>query len=221
MLLKEWEEIMCDSKKLFLMSMLSTLLIFSNIIASKTITIFSLPVSCSIFVYLFTFLCIALLNHYYGKEESFKCLGIAIICQIIFFIISIFVCNLKGLAESQMISKALQVLLAPESSMGFFHPSFKLMIGTILAFGISQGINIVLYNFLRKYLFKVLAVALAIMSSVIVDAIIFIFTTKIGAVNGNIINTLVGQFSTRIFMTILLVLLFSIFTLKKEEKEGD
>ena len=80
---------MIKNKNIFLTSLLCVLLIFSNLIRVKVVSIFGFMFSSSIIVYPFTFLCVLLITYKYGYKEALKSVLYAFILQILFYILSI------------------------------------------------------------------------------------------------------------------------------------
>lgn len=203
---------MKDKRKIFFTSLLTILLIFSNIVVSKITVVANLPLSCSIFIYPFTFLCITIIADLYGAKEAMKSVAYAIICQILVFILCTVIANLPNQVDTLMQANALQSLLAPELTNGIYHPNFTIMIGTLLSFGISQLINIGLYTLAKKYTFKVVSSALAILFAFVIDTVLFNVIKSIGVTNNNFTLTIINQFVVGVVITVISVILFCIFT---------
>ncbi len=211
---------MKDSRKLFFMGLLTALLIFSNIVAAKITVVAKLPLPCSVFIYPFTFLCVAIITHLYGAKDGMKSIAFALITQIIFFGFSILVANVPNQVDTLAEANSIQAILAPEVTNGIYHPGFKLMIGAIVSFGVSQLINVGLYTFAKKYTFKAVSSALSILIALLIDAVIFVAITGIGNISGNTIGiTLINQFVARVILTIVSVIIFCIFTIGDKKKE--
>jgi len=213
---------MKDSRKMFFMGLLSALLIFSNIVAVKITVVAKLPLSCNVFVYPFTFLCVAIITHLYGAKDGMKSVAFALISQIIFFGFSMLIVNVPNQVDTLAEANSIQAILAPDVTNGIYHPNIKLMIGSTLAFGISQLINIGLYTFSKKYTFKAVSASLSILLASIIDAVLFVVITEIGIIGGNtVVITLLNQFITRVILTVISVIIFCLFTIniKKEEKK--
>ncbi len=208
---------MKDTKKIFLTSLLSILFIFSNVVASKITLIAKLPVSSSVFIYALTFLCVLLIIHSYGYKEGVKSICIALFCQCICFCLSIIICNIPNGSPTIATSRALQTILAPEKTNNIYHPAFSLMFGSLLSFFFSQIINASLYEIFNKYTMNILAASLSMLISLILDAALFTLITNIGVINTmTIAEAIMNQFIIRVFISIILTILFLMFSLKNE-----
>lgn len=207
---------------MFFMGLLSALLIFSNIVAAKITVVANLPLSCNVFVYPFTFLCVAIITHLYGVKDGIKSVSFALIIQILFFGLSMLIANVPNQVDTIIEANSIQATLAPDVTNGFYHPSFKLMFGSLLSFAVSQMINIGLYAFSKKYTFKAISASLSILLASVIDAVIFIIIT--GTVGSNSIAlTLVNQFVARVITTVISVIILCIFTIgdKKNTQKAE
>ncbi len=208
---------MKDTRKLLFMGLLCTLLIFSNIVGLKIILLFKLPVSCSVFMYPITFLIVAAITELYGYKTAFKSVLVAFLCQLVCFGLSTLICNLPMGATSLTIDQALQTLLANEVTGSIYHPAFSLIIGTSVAFVVSQTINICLYSYFHKHIFSWLAAALSMLIALVIDAIIFIAISKVGVIpGGTVAEAFMNQFIIRVALTLVLTIVFPFITAKKD-----
>ena len=207
-----------DLRKLFLMYMVPCLLILANIVASKVTLVFGYPISCSIFIYPFTFLCVALITHFYGTKEGLRSIVLALFCQIVFYVLSILVCNLPTDENSLVNANALKVILAPQTFNNLCYPSVKMMIGVLLAFTLAQIFNVYLYDAANYYAMKYFSAFMSILTSLILDALIFVSITKIGTnANTNLFNAIIIQIIARFIFTIIALGIFYLVTYSKKK----
>lgn len=213
---------MKDSRKMFFMGLLACLFVFSNIVSAKVTVIAKLPLPCSIFVYPFMFLCVAIITHLYGAKDGRKSIYFTLITQVVFFGFSILVSNMPNQVDTLAQANSIQAALAPNITNGFYHPAFSLMIGSLIAFTISQMINVGLYSYAKKYTYKSVSSALSILISTIVYAVIFVIATNLnGTASNTLVLKLINQFVASVITTVISVILFSIFTIgdKKNIKQ--
>ncbi len=196
-----------------LTTLLSVILIFSNIISTKNIQISNLSFTASSFIYPFVFLIVAIITYKYGAKEGIKSVLIAISSQIIIWLLSTLICNMPTDPYTSSQAGALKSILTPNLTNGYNLPNLKMAFGSILGFSISQLINIGILNFTQKYTIKFASSTLAIFVAMIIDSIIFniIITPQ-----DLLLNTITNQFIIRVFMTILSIIIFCVFTSKKE-----
>lgn len=214
---------MKDNKKVFLTTIVAILLVFSNVISANITSILGSPITCSIFIYPITFLGILLLTSFYGKEEGHRGIIISLIAQIIIFALSTLICNLPSTTESLEISNDLKIILAPDVTNGFYHPSINLMIGTLLSFVIAQLVSVHLYSYLKKTTDKSISAFFALLSGLVIDAIIFILFTTLGTnTQTSLSSAITTQIVIRIIIAAILTLIFYVATLNaKKEKEHE
>lgn len=210
---------MKDTRKIFFISLLTALLIFSNIVAVKITVVAKLPLPCSIFVFPFTFLCVAVISELYGSKSAVKSVCFALLSQIIISIVGTIIVNLPNQVTTVVEANALQQILAPEYNNGIFMPNMKILLGTIVGFITSQMINIGVYTFSKKLTFKPIACALSILISIMVHTIIYLPISSIGAGDVNITLQILNQFVVGVIITFISVILFSIFTIGKKEPQ--
>lgn len=210
---------MRDGRKLFFTTLLTVLLIVSNIIAIKMTVVAKLPLSCSVFVYPFTFLCTSIIAELHGNHEARKSVLFALIIQIIVLLIYIFIANLPNQIDTIDKANALQKVLTPFSSNGKYYPELRQVISSLLAFTLGQLVNISLYSFAKKNTFKIIAVALAVVIAMIVDTSAYVLVSQVGLIpNNELIILLINRFVVNVVVSAIIITLFMLFTIKKEEK---
>ena len=211
---------MKDSRKIFFASLLVALLIISNIVAIKMTVIAKLPLSCSIFVYPFTFLCTTAIAELYGNKDARKSVLFAIIIQLIVLISYIIVVNVPNQIDTIDQANALQRTLTPIGLNDNFYPDMRPIIASIIAFTLGQLINIGLYSFARKNTYKLIAVALSVIIAMIVDTTLYVVISQINVIpNNELIIQLINRFVVDVVAAIIIIPLFMLFTIKKKSKE--
>ena len=130
---------MKDGRKLFFTGLLVALLIVTNIVAVKVTVIAQLPLSCSIFVYPFTFLCIAIISDLYGAKSAIKSVCFAVLAQVLLTIVGTIIVNLPNQVSTIVEANTLQQLIAPELKNGIYMPNMKVL-GLIFFGGIVLSI---------------------------------------------------------------------------------
>lgn len=211
---------MKDGRKLFFTGLLVALLIVTNIVAVKVTVIAQLPLSCSIFVYPFTFLCTAVITELYGAKEARKSVYSALGIQLLMVILYIVVINMPNQIDTINEANALQTILASVTSGETYLPEFKTIIASLIGFGASQLICIGLYSFARKNTFKIISIALSALLAMIIDTALYVLITQTGVLAGNeLVLAVIYRFVADVVATIIIIPLFMLFSIKKEEKK--
>lgn len=209
---------MKDGRKMFFSALLGVLLVISNIVAIKMTVVAKLPLSCSIFVYPFTFLCTSVITELYGSKDARKSVFFALLIQVIVLIAYIAVINVPNQIDTIEQANSLQRILTPFGANGNYYPELRPIIASLVAFVISQLINIVVYTFSKKYTFKLIAVALSVIIAMIVDTSLYVFISQAGLLAGNeLILALINRFVANVVASVVVIILFMIFSIKKKE----
>jgi len=210
---------MKDSKKIFFSTLLGVLLVISNIVAIKLTVIAKLPLSCSVLIYPFTFLCTSLIAELYGNKDARKSVLFAVFIQIIVLIAYIAVVNVPNQIDTISEANALQKVLTPFGANGKYYPEIRPIIASLIVFVFGQLVNIGIYSFSRKYTFKIIAVALSVVIAMIVDTTLYVLISQVGMLAGNeLILQLINRFVANIVAAVIVIILFMIFSIKKKEK---
>ncbi len=210
---------MKDGRKIFFSTLLGVLLVISNIVAIKMTVVAKLPLSCSIFVYPFTFLCTSVIAELYGNKDARKSIWFAVLIQVVILIAYIAVINVPNQIDTIEQANALQKVLTPFGSNGNYYPELRPIIASLIAFIIGQLINIVVYSFSKKYTFKLIAVALSVIIAMIVDTSLYVLISQVGVLVGNeLILALINRFVANVVAAVIVIILFMIFSIKKKEK---
>lgn len=212
---------MKDSRKMFFSGLLAVLLVIANIVAVKMTVVAKLPLSCSIFVYPFTFLCTAVIAELYGNKDARKSVFFAIIIQILILIVYIVVTNVPNQIDTIDQANALQRILASVGLNGKFYPDIRPIIASIISFTLGQLVNISLYSFARKNTFKLIAVALSVILAMIVDTTIYVLIAQFNVIPSNeLIIQLVNRFVVDVVASVIVIILFMLFSIKKKEEKA-
>ena len=212
---------MKEGRKIFFNGLLVALLIVSNIVAIKLTVIAKLPLSCSIFVYPFTFLCTAVITELYGAKDARKSVYSALVIQLLMLIAYIAVVNMPNQIDTIDQANGLQRVLTSVLSGETYLPDFRVMFASLVGFGIGQLVNIGLYSFARKNTYKIISVALAVLLAMIVDTVLYLLISQLGVLAGNeLIIQLVNRFVVNVVTTIIIIPLFMLFSIKKQEKKN-
>lgn len=210
---------MKDGRKIFFSTLLGVLLVISNIVAIKMTVIAKLPLSCSIFVYPFTFLCTSVIAELYGSKDARKSVLFAVIIQVVVLIAYIAVANVPNQIDTIDQANALQKVLTPFGSNGNYYPELRPIIASLIAFIIGQLVNIVVYSFSKKYTFKLIAIALSVIIAMIVDTSLYVLISQVGVLAGNeLILALINRFVVNVVAAVIVIILFMIFSIKKKEE---
>ncbi|MBQ7140019.1 MAG: VUT family protein [Bacilli bacterium] len=210
---------MKDTRKILFVSLLTALLIFSNIVAIKMTVVAKLPLPCSIFIYPFTFLCVAVISDLYGTQTAIKSVCFAVLAQVLLTIVGTIIVNLDNQVSTLVEANALQQILAPIEQNGIYMPNVKVLFASILGFSVSQLVNIGIYTFVKNLTFRPIACALSILIAIMIDTIIYVPISTIGTADVNLTLTILNKFVVGVIITFISVVLFSIFTIGKKEPE--
>lgn len=210
---------MKEGRKIFFSILLGVLLVISNIVAIKITVIAKLPLSCSIFVYPFTFLCTSVITELYGAKDARKSVLYAALIQVIVLLAYIAVVNVPNQITTIDEANALQKALAPYGNNGNYYPEIRPLIASLVAFVISQLVIIGMYSFAKKNTFKLIGIALSVVIAMIVDTTLYVLISQVGVLAGNeLILQLINRFVANIVAAVIVIILFMIFSIKKKEK---
>ncbi|MFB1049762.1 queuosine precursor transporter [Paraliobacillus sp. JSM ZJ581] len=163
------------------------LLILSNIIAVKLITIGDLVLPGAAIVYVVTYLITDVVGEVYGKEAAMKTVRAGFITQIV-ALLFIFVSIHLPAASAFSMQTEFEMILGG---------SFRVMFASLLAYLVSQHIDVAIFHKLKqrhgdKKLW--LRNNLSTVSSQLLDTIIFIVVAFVGIVPTNV---LIGMIATQ------------------------
>lgn len=212
---------MNEKRKIFFTGLLVILLIFSNIIVTKITVVAGLPLSCNFLAYPLTFLCVVILTDLYGAKSAITCVISAVIIQVIVLILSMIVVNLPNQITTIAEANALQLIFTPEISNGIYYPNIKIILVSLLAFIVSQLINIGLFTVAKRNTFRWVSCGLSILVAIIVDTLIFIPLSGIGVEGIPNGLRIVNQFIIGVAAMFISIPLFSLLTINTKTKKDN
>ena len=153
-------------------------LIFANIFAPQFMKIFGLTTSLAIPIYASIFLASDLITEHFGKKEARKIIWIGFFTQLALVIFTQILLRAQVLDISQNVNSSLKVLFG-------FTP--RIVLGSFIAYLISQNMDIFLFDTIRKktngkYLW--LRNNLSTIFSQLFDSFIFVFIAFYGILPG-------------------------------------
>ncbi|MBN2880692.1 queuosine precursor transporter [Candidatus Woesearchaeota archaeon] len=166
-----------DRKTCFLLSMFIVMLVLANILGSKFIEIFSLPVSVGIFAYAVTFLITDIVEEVHGKKVVKDFITFGLIAMIV-SLVYVFVAIALEPADFYKNNSAYVTV---------FSNSARVIIASIVAFLISQTHDVWMFNFVKKRTkgkFLWLRNNISTIFSQLFDTIIFTFIAFYNPVSG-------------------------------------
>ena len=208
---------MKEMRKNIFGGLLVALLLVSNIVAIKVTVIAKLPLSCRVLIYPFTFLCTAVITELYGAKEARKSVYSAMLIQLLMLIAYIVIINVPNQIDTILEANGLQTILANNLQGETYLPDFKVIFASLVGFSAGQLINIGLYSFARKNTYKIISIALSTLIAMVVDTALYFLISQLGVLVGNeLIIQLVNNFVVNVVATIIIIPLFMIFSIKKE-----
>lgn len=188
-----------DYRKSFLQVLVVISLVIANLVALKLGEIYGLVVCSSVVIYPFTFLGIALLQDLYGKKTALKTGLMAIIFQLLVLIPYALVVNMPVQNLIYDFSGEVETVFTFDSSI---------VVSSLIAFTVGQLVNIYLFEFMKKYSYKIIGAALSILFGLVIDSIIFILLSGWGMPEYALISRIYSQITTSVFMTFILTVIF-------------
>jgi queuosine precursor transporter len=122
----------------FLTALIPIYLIVANTFAESFIDILGVPTSLAVPIYSAIFLITDMLSEHYGKSEARKGVWVGFVGQIFFVIMMMIIINSNILPEKQ------------EAYQGVFNILPRLVIGSVIAYFISQFFDVFLYHIIKK-----------------------------------------------------------------------
>lgn len=165
--------------------------ILANIVAIKSVTLFGLETVLGIAIFSSSLLAINILNEKYGKKEAFKAVMLTFITLILFT----FIMQLEVLFDPSSISSA------SDSIKQIFTLNIMIFVGSIIAYIISQTVNISIYHQLKeKYHKPWLSNLVSISVAQLLDTVLFLSIAFIGTVSTSV---LIEMFIARYILKIV------------------
>lgn len=208
-----------ENRKIFLISLITGLLIISNITAVTSFSTNSLNIISSMIIYPFIFLCSLLLAEKYNKKTvKFACITAIIVQLIVVFGVSV-VINLPASEGSNYTYEALKLILSANETNGYIIPNVYSIVASLTAFFISQNLLAGIYYEIKEFTSKYLAAIIALFLSMVADTTVFLFILKVGNNSLDIGEALATNLIIAVCGSLLMLALFSIFTIKKKKME--
>lgn len=182
----------------------------SIILACRTIKIGKLAVTASILFYPMTYFIATLFAERYGKEKTFMMFNYAVFALIF-------------MAIMLTITSCIPVYGPYDGLDKVFNMDYKLIFASILAFYVSQFLNLKIYYYLEGY--KGFKFLISGVIAITIDSFLFIMLSNIGVLSlGDSFVRFINQFIMGIVMVIFYTLCFtylvnSVIKNNKKEKE--
>lgn len=170
-----------------------TCYITSNFIATRQVLLIGLPVSASVFIYPMTYLIAIIFKEKYGNEKTKMLINLSI----------------GALAFSALLV-AIASLYPIDSYDGLnalFNTNLNICVASIIAFFISQNLNLIIYDLEKRS--KAIKFLVSAIIAVTIDGILFVaFTNLIDVTVNEMINLVKGHYVLNGFVIIIYALLF-------------
>lgn len=193
-------------KKLFFSSLLTVLLVVSNLIGNKYTNCLGLIISVDFITYPFILLCILLLLDFGSKKETYQSILSTIFIQVFILLSYTLAVNLGSQAVIPDIASSVNSV---------FQVSEYRIIASLIGFMVSNYILIYIYEYFKMIGYKLLGVSLGTVASLIVYGLIFIPICHYDLGFSLLLNLLLCHVIMAILMTLLVVVLF--YLLKDKE----
>jgi uncharacterized integral membrane protein (TIGR00697 family) len=192
-------------KKQFIFSLFIACVIISNVITNRLVLVGSFILPGAFIIYGITFLCTDLISELYGKKESNQIV-------IIGFILSMFLAIVLFIT-----SKLPEPIFAKSTNNAFslfFKTNYRIVIGSMVAYLVSQKIDIFLFHFIKsKTKYKWIRNNGSTMISQFVDTVIFIIIAFYGG-NG-LLNMILAQYIFKLIVAAADTPIFYLLTRQK------
>lgn len=179
-----------------------------------------------IIIYPFTFLIIAFISRYYGFKASRKAIFISIFVYISFFLIMMIGVLPKPNAATSGYNSIIQYFFANSSlelgNTTIYYPVLGQFLSVLISYLVSHLLFAAVYNAVNIFTIDYLAIGLSLFISYILDRLVFMpilfFSGLIDKSNSfdYLIKCLTSEFIASIMITILLIIIYIIFTSVKK-----
>lgn len=171
--------------KIGIIAIISSNIVLMNIFVLKGMILFGLPATGGNVLYASIFLSTDILEEYFGEKEARKAVFIGFFISLIFFIATTFILAFKP-AEWDIYHPAMKKL---------FTPAWRIIGASMLAYLISQNLDVTTYGWLKKIAPKHLWLRNngSTCSSQIVDTIVFCSAAFIGVYNTKILMGIIAS----------------------------
>jgi uncharacterized integral membrane protein (TIGR00697 family) len=206
--------------KTILIALFASLLVLSNILSAKIISIGALTVPGGIICYAITFLISDIINERFGKEEGKRAIVIAFIAQILCLILISITVMLPS--SDIVVSNAFNVIM---------QVNFWSIIGSLISFVVASSIDLYIFHRLKILLkgkYKWVWNNLSTISGQIIDTVIyvgivfgigqkFIFNVELLPI---IAQMIISQLIVKIIFALLDTPFFYLFTRECKNKDN-
>lgn len=186
----------------------------------------SLSVSISLFIYSFTFLFPVLIINWSKLKDAKNLIKISTKAMFIFILIITILSSISGNIDTEHIDSALKLIFTPNSinikNIIIHYPNLNI-IGIIITYYFSHTILISIYEALKEYTNKYLSYCLSIFIAFIIDTMFMVPLMHItdiyyaNVVMLDIIKYLTAAFMVVIFTSLIIILIFTLYTHFKEK----
>ncbi len=225
----EEKESVVKKSPVFLTGLLTIILIITFIFTLKNYEpVKNIIITGGIVTYPLSFLIVSFINRYYGFKETKKSILISSLLFIIFFLLVVISIMPSANEITSGYNAIVQYIFASgfkEFSWGtLFYPAIGQFLGILISYFSSHLLFATIHSVTKEYTVDHLAMGLGLLISYIVDRIIFvpIYLSKSlikGSTTFNyLIQILTSEFIAAIFTTLILILVYVIFTSIKKSK---
>lgn len=175
-----------------------------------------------IIVYPFTFLIISFISKYYGYKASREAIFISLLIYISFFVIMIIGVLPQSNATTSAYNTIIQYFFTNSSfNIGkatIFYPTLGQFFSVLISYLVSHLLFATIYNAVSKFTIDYLAMGLSLFIAIILDRLIFMpilyFSGLMNQSNSfdYLIKCLTSEFIASIMITILLIIIYFVYT---------
>lgn len=208
---------------IYSVGLLSTILIATFIFTLKNYEpARNIILTGGIIIYPFSFLILALISKYYGFKEARRSVFVSSLIYILFIVIMVIGILPLSNVETSTYSSLVQFIFAKESFIVgdfiIYYPILSLFFSVLISYVVSHLLFATIYNAVSKYTIDYLAVGLSLFIAYILDRLLFmpiLFVDDL--ISGNktfdyLIKCLTSEFIAAIMITILLIIIYIIYT---------
>ena len=171
-----------DRRVSFLTSLSSMILIISNIISVKEINFIGLSLPVSVFIYPLIFACVLAICKLKGAKDAVKSIVCIVLTQLVF---TMFIC-ITGLIFNPNANGT----IGHNNLISIFGSTpmdtFKVALSSIVTFFVSGTITVLLFEYIKKHVYDILGLLLALIIGLSIDAALFTIltiNTKVDLIN--------------------------------------
>ena len=189
-----------EFKQAFFTSLMTVLLVVSNLLCLKLTSLLDLTVAVSVFVYPFTFLCTLLIINIGGKKSAYRAVIIAALIQI-FITISYYLAVKLG-TQTEIPDMAAHV-------NAVFKVNEINLIASIIAFITSNCTLIYIYDSFKQYGKELYGIALGLLAALFLNIIIYqLINYQSYSDVMVVINNLLSNVIVSLLMLIIITIIF-------------